>query len=85
MKLAYFSGLKINLSDRRLLRNQKQRHLVGYKCRMIRGLFVGHGRSEHYPVIEASGLEKSVIFRVQETLHPKHTMQQSIISKNASS
>jgi len=57
----------------------------GIQCRMNRGLFGGHVRSEHYPVVEASGLEKSVIFRVQETLHPKHTMQQSIISQNASS
>jgi hypothetical protein len=57
----------------------------GIQCRMSRGLFAGHVRSEHYPVVEASGLEKSVIFRVQETLHPKHTMQQSIISQNASS
>lgn len=47
---------------------------------MGRGLFVGHVRSEHYPAVEASGLEKRVISRVQDTLHPKHRE----ITKNAS-
>lgn len=56
---------------------RKAETFSGTECRMRRGLFVGHGRSEHYPVVEASGLEKSVISPVQETLHPKQKMQQS--------